>query len=141
MQSLEVLQNLAYVDRELIEQRCRRLFDCYARSDVEEAMKLFAPGATVVFPRRSRTRADSGRHVGLAAIRNVFGNLVIEYEIFGQEIHSVLIDRDQAVVYRVIKARLRGTGRASTLISNDWLTFQDGLIMRLECVTRVVDTF
>ena len=139
MQSLETIQSLAEVDRKLIEHRSRKLFDCYALSDFDSAMSLFAPDATVVFPRRSKTRADSGKHIGLPAIRAVFRKLEIEYEILSQEVREILTHQDRVAVYRLIHERFRGTGRASTLISCDWLTFRDGLIVRLECVTRVVE--
>ena len=138
MQSSETGRSLAHIDRDLIELRCKELFDCYQRMDVEGALTLFVDDATVVFPRRSLTRADSGTHVGKDEIRRVFRKLDVEYEVIWQELREVLVNADKASVYRVIHARFRGTGTACTLISSDWFTFRDGLISRLECITRIV---
>ena len=47
MQSLETIQFLAYVDRDLLERRAIGLFDHMADHEFDHALKLFAPDACV----------------------------------------------------------------------------------------------
>ena len=113
--------------------------DAFARQDLDAALSVFDPNATVIFPDDSRATPFYGKHVGSVAIRQAFTRVAIEYELIWQEIRDIVIDHERAVIYRVSHIRVRGTGRPCTLVISDWLTFREGLITELECISNVTE--
>jgi ketosteroid isomerase-like protein len=134
MQSFETVQFLAYVDRDLLERRATDLFDHMAAHDLDKALKLFAPQASVTLGQDLRAMPFYGRHQGLSAIRKVLRDVHIEYEVLRQDIQDVMLDGDRAVLRRLCRLRHRGTGKVCNITFCDWLRFEEGMIISLESV-------
>jgi hypothetical protein len=131
MQSFDTLRILATIDRELLEQRTVRLFECLATHAIDEAMTYMAPCATVVLGRDRRAMPFFGAYEGAEGIRRALREIEIEYVIIRQDIRDIVIDRDRVVTRRTCRMRHRGTGKVSNVEFCDWLQFQDGYVSEL----------
>ena len=131
MQTHETLQSLAVLDEDLIRQRCLGLCAAIEVQDLERCLSFFHPEGIFRLPGAELEWPLHGTHVGLEAIRRVWAEIIIRWEIVSQTVEDVIVDHDRAVVHRVIKVRARGGGPTVVMAFCDFFRFQDGLIMEL----------
>ena len=127
MLAAETLRRIGVIDRDLIEQRIRRLYDCWAHGDVEAMIEYLAPD--VVFPAlgfwTGMKSPIYGRNQAIRAMRQ-WGET---FENITSVLHEIVIDGDRAVVHRTGVGRLRNSGRRYQCDFIDFFRFRDGLIV------------
>jgi ketosteroid isomerase-like protein len=115
------------VDRDLIEQRIRRLYDRWAHGDVEAMSEFLAPD--VVFPAlgfwTGMRPPIYGRKQAIRAMRE-WGET---FENITSVLHEIIIDGDRVVVHRTGVGRLRDSGRRYQCDFISFFRFRDGLIV------------
>ena len=129
MQSPQHLRSLAFVDRELIEQRSIRFTESRAENDVKTMMSLLARHAVYTTPGDRTFLPCFGSHSGRDAILLFFQRFHVEYEIVRQQIQDVLVDGGRAAVQHSCALRHRGTGILTNIEICDLIRFEDGLIV------------
>jgi ketosteroid isomerase-like protein len=125
--SEDTLRRMGDIDRDMIEERVRRVYDCWARGDVETLIDYLAPD--VVFPANGfwtgMTSPLRGRDLAAKAMRQWaegFENIV-------SVLHEIVIDGDRVVVHRTAVGRVRYSGRRYQCDAIAFFRFRDGLIV------------
>ena len=80
-------------------------------------------------PSEWRPRAFPQPIVGKAAVAEAFRLRNIQYENLGSNVEKLLIDGDQAVVFRTTTIRERGASETYTFAAIDFFRFRDGLVV------------
>jgi ketosteroid isomerase-like protein len=124
--SEDALRRIGGVDRDLIEQRIRTMFDRWARGDVRGLLEYVAPDVTIPEPGfwSGVTRPAYGRDEVAKALRGwheTFENIV-------SVLHEIVIDGDRAVVHRTSVGRYRDSGRRYQCDIIEFFRFRDGLV-------------
>jgi ketosteroid isomerase-like protein len=128
VQTEQERRKLGELDRELIEQRVRLLFDLrksghlkHALDFVAEDISFSAKGTWSAFPYTQPVR-------GKQAFGEALATIAIQYENLGSVIHDLFIDGECVAVRRTATLRHRGTGKVGDVDLADFLTFRDGLL-------------
>ena len=129
MQSNDSFQKLNALDRDLLEQRIRSLYEARVKSDLAGLLQNLADDI-VCFPRSSWGHATFPNPiVGKEAVAEAFRLRTIQYENLGNEIHKLLIDGDTVAVHRTTTLRDRGGSLRITFDAIDFFRFRDGLVV------------
>jgi ketosteroid isomerase-like protein len=125
--SEDALRRIGQVDRDLIEQRIRELFELWSHGDLDSVVGYLA--ADVKFPRpgnwSSARKPTIGREAAIKLLRqwrNLFENIV-------SVLHEIVIDGDRAVVHRTAVGRFRKSGERYQGDVIEFMRFRDGLIV------------
>lgn len=129
MQSLQGLRSLAFVERDLIEERAVRFVKCRATADVKTMVSLLAEEAVYTVPGDQQSGPCYGRHSGAAAIKYFLAQSHVEFQILQLKVLDVMIDGDRAVVRSTSQLRHRGTGASKQFEVCDVLRFENGYIV------------
>ena len=129
MQSNDSFQKLNALDRDLLEQRIRSLYEARVKSDLAGLLQYLADDI-VCFPRSSWGHAIFPNPiVGKEAVAEAFRLRTIQYENLANEIHKLLIDGDTVAVHRTTTIRNRGGSLSYTFDAIDFFRFRDGLVI------------
>jgi ketosteroid isomerase-like protein len=125
--SEQTLRLIGGVDRDLIEQRIRSLFEFWAHGDVDAMIDLLAPDVAfsavgswtgISQPVRGRKQAAKALRQWGEAVENIVSVL-----------HEIVIDGDRAVAHRTSVGRFRDSGRRYQCDFIDFFRFRDGHIV------------
>ncbi len=115
--------------RALIQKRIQEIFALRVAGDIEGLMAYVAD-EVVCFPATNWGHARYPYTLrGKAAVREAFLLREVNYAILPSTIHRILIDGDQAIVYRTCQVQSRGGGKRLTFDSVDTFRFRDGLVI------------
>ena len=129
MQSLRDIRALAYIDRDLIEERATRFARHRASADLKTLMSLVSENAVVTVPGNPSLAPCFGRYSGAAAVLRFYAQCHIEYEVLRLRIVDILVDGERAAVRSSCRMRHRGTGRSCQVEICDILRFENALII------------
>lgn len=138
MQSLKDLRALAYLERDLIEERAVKFVNLRCASDVRAMIDLMADEAVYVVPGDRRQSLCVGHYIGIEAIRHFLAQCHVEYQILNLTVLDVMVDADRAAVRSRCQLRHRGTGASKPFETCDIFKFENGYIVS---VHSYVDTF
>ena len=136
MQSIDILRQLAVLDRDRIEQVLHDLIELRTNENVEAFSKLAAPNIVLEVVGDPRHFGPAGRYPGKVAAMDVLRRMIIDVIHLDYEILDQMIDHDKAMVRRIVRARHRGTGITLEHEIWDLVQFEDGMISR---ITKFVD--
>jgi ketosteroid isomerase-like protein len=122
----DALRRIGTIDRDLIEQRIRLLFDSWAHGDVDTIIEYLAPD--VVFPSLGFWTGMTSPVHGRAAAAKALRQWAQAFENIVSVLHEIVIDGDRAVVHRTAVGRVRDTGRRYQCDAIAFFRFRDGLI-------------
>jgi len=125
--SEDALRLFGRIDRDQIERRVRKLFDCWARGDIDGLVGDLAPDVT--FPSLGFWSGVPAPLHGREAVANHWRKYADILENIVSVLHEVLIDGDRAVVHRTAVGRRRDTGRRYQCDFIDFFRFRDGLVV------------
>ena len=115
--------------RALIQKRIQEVFALRVAGDIE-GMLAYVADDVVCFPPTNWGHARYPYTLrGKAAVREAFLLREVNYAILPSKIHRILIDGDQAIVYRTCHVQSRGGGKRLTFDSVDTFRFRDGLVV------------
>lgn len=137
MQSLLNLNKLAFLERDLLEDRASRFATWRASDTIDEVLALLTEEAVFTVPGNRNVVPCFGRHAGKVAIQRLLQTFRIEYEVMSSDVRHVLVDGTEAAVQQVWVLRHRGTGIARRVHVFDFIRFENGLIAE---VVSHVDT-
>ena len=125
----ETVRKFAQLDRDLLEKRIRGIYETREKGAID-AMVAFGSPDIVCFPHSDwRPRSFPHPIVGKAALAETFRLRNIQYENLGSTIDRILIDGDQAAVFRTTTIRERGASETHTFAAIDFFRFRDGLVV------------
>jgi ketosteroid isomerase-like protein len=128
MQSLANLRALAFVERDLLEDRAVRFVHSRAAADGAKLKAILSETAVMTIPGDPTLAPCFRPHVGLTAILQFVTNFHIEYQVLDLHVVDVMVDGDRAVVRSKSKLRHRGTGRSRPFAMCDIVRFENGYI-------------
>jgi ketosteroid isomerase-like protein len=132
VQTLEATRQLNELDRELLVNRLKAIFDRREAGDID-GMLVFASPDIVCFPASTWGHARYPRPiVGKEAVREAFLQRHINYVNMVTTVNRILVDGDQAAVHRTTTIRERGGGKEYTFDCIDFFRFRDGLVTEFQ---------
>ncbi len=131
MQSLDVLRNLADVDRDILEKTLRDFLKCRAVSDFERYLTFLSPAVEITIVGDRKLHPYSGCYVGHEGALQLVRRIDVEFEYIESRIVDIVVDHDRAVVRRVKTMRQNGTREIRHLHMCTWVRFQNGLIIEI----------
>ena len=138
MQDAETARALTALDRDLIEQRVRGMYEARLKSAKDvTGLDFFSDQIVFEVVGNPRIHPFCGQRVGKAAMLAALKSIRVELEITKHVLHEIIIDGDRVAVRRTVHLRGRGTGRMYEVESLDRLRVQDGLIVEME---QFIDT-
>ena len=124
--SEDTLRLLGNLERAQIEQRVRRIFDLWARGDVDAVIAEMSPDVKM---------ATNGEWLGVAAPAHgrpaaaaYLRKMCASLENIVSVLHEIVIDGDRAVVHRTSVGRWRESGRRYQCDFIDIFRFRDSLV-------------
>lgn len=132
MQTLEATRQLCEVDKDLLVERLKAIFDRREAGDID-GMLDFAGPDIVCFASSTWGHARYPRPIiGKEAVREVFKQRHINYVNMITTVHRILVDGDQAACHRTTTIRERGSGITYTFDCVDFFRFRDGLVVEFQ---------
>jgi len=125
--SEQALRLIGNIDRELIEARVRRVFECWAQGDVDGLIEYLAPDVT--FPANGFWTGVKAPLIGREQVVDHLRKQANMLENIVSVLHEFVIDGDRAVVHRTAVGRRRDTGRRYQCDFIHFFRFRDGLIV------------
>jgi len=117
------------LDRAGIKERIKAIFDRRAAGDIEALLAFLSPDIGFFLP-TTWSYASYPRTVrGREAVRELFHQRNLNYEILPSTIHRILVDGDRAIVHRTCRVRERGSGLLRAFDSIDLFRFRAGLVV------------
>ena len=127
MLSEEALRRIGNLDREQIERRVRRVFECWAQGDIDGMIEYVAPDVT--FPANGFWTGVKAPLIGREQVVDHLRKQANMLENIVSVLHEFVIDGDRAVVHRTAVGRRRDTGRRYQCDFIHFFRFRDGLIV------------
>ena len=128
MQSIDLLRQLAVLDRERIEHAVTQHGQLRLAGNFDGMAEYYSGHAVLELVGNPRHFIYAGIYEGVAQIIGAFKQMQTEIEFLNSEIKNLLIDQDSAMMRCAVKVRHRGTGLALSQEIWDLFRFEDGLI-------------
>ena len=126
MLSEDALRLMGNLERAQIERRVRRIYDLWARCDVDGVIAEMSPDVKMATAGHwiGAAAPAHGRPAAAAYLRKMGASL----ENIVSVIHEIVIDGDRAVVHRTSVGRWRESGRRYQCDFIDFFRFRDALV-------------
>lgn len=130
MLSAAARKQLSSIDRELIEQRVRAIWDCRAHGDIDGLLDYLAPDCVYVVTSWVGQPVTISRE-GREACGELARQIHILIEPRTAEVTELVVDGEQVAACRRVLVANRGTGRTAELDICYFMRFRDGLLVEM----------
>jgi len=129
VQDEETARRLGAVDRELIEQRLRAIFERRIAGDVVGLLAFLAEDAVYDLKGCHEAFPFDRPARGKKMVAKALDEAIREYQMLDAVIHQIFFDGDRVALWRTSKIRHRGTGKSANIDFANFIRFRDGLVV------------
>ena len=128
-------RELAILDRQLIENNLRAIYDARKRGDIQALVHLLSEKIRANVVSTTGSYGFVGPVIGTEQMLRALRTIEAEVELLDTEIIDMVIDGDCASVHRKVVMRGRGTGVTREMHAFDYCKFENGILVEVEQFT------